>query len=238
MKIFLGLGNFRDLGNIKTADGKRVRMKRLLRAAQPVGLSEKDLEMLREHDLKIIIDFRTTREVTVTPVDNIDGVTYSHLDIMGENSAQAANPHYWSQLFMDNPSIVAAEFTKTYQEFATSPSSMAGYSAFIKACVGLESGSVLFHCAAGKDRTGFAAAIILKILGVSDDDIFDDYMETKHYQAEAHDKYIEDAKAQGCTDQQIQAMESIFGVNPHYIKAAFAAAEAGFGSFDEYVKYG
>jgi len=234
----MNLLNFRDLGGIKTICGRKIRGKRLLRSAQPVGLLKTDIEKLREHDLKMIIDFRTMWEVTAEPVDEIADVTYTHLDIMGENSAQAADPRYWVGVFQKDPASVITEFTKTYQEFATSPSSMAGYSAFIKACIAAREGAVLFHCAAGKDRTGFAAALLLKILGVADEGIFEDYMQTKIYQDERRDFHTLNAKKQGFTDEQIAAMEEVFGIQTNYLTAAIKAAEEKFGSFENYVAQG
>ncbi|MCL2578326.1 MAG: tyrosine-protein phosphatase [Defluviitaleaceae bacterium] len=230
--------NFRDLGGIKTACGKTVRKNRLLRAAQPVGLSAEDVKKLREYDLKFIVDFRTHHEVTNEPVDEIEGVTYTHIDIMGENAAQAADPNYWMKLFLKNPKNVVDEFTKTYQEFAASPSSIAGYSAFIKACAAANEGATLFHCAAGRDRTGFAAAIILKLLNVSDENIYEDYQKTKAYQAEVHAYWVARSKEYGLTDEQAEALEIVFHVNNAYLQAAYNSAEEIYGSFENYVTQG
>ncbi|MCL1843810.1 MAG: tyrosine-protein phosphatase [Defluviitaleaceae bacterium] len=238
MSVFIRLANFRDLGGLRTSDGRAVRSKRLLRAAQPVLLSDEDISRLRAHDLKCIVDFRTAHEVAATPVDKIDGVSYLHIDILGKNSAKAADTSYWTGLFLSSPEKVEEEFTNTYREFAISENSMHGYSEFIKACVALHGGATLFHCAAGKDRTGFAAAIILKMLGVHEDDIFADYLETIKYQHEVRERHIKLAKENGANDEQIQAMSAIFGVKPGYLSAAFEAAEKAFGSFDSYVKNG
>lgn len=238
---FISLLNFRDLGGMKTADGRMVRFKRLLRAAQPVGLSQSDISKLREYNLKKIIDLRTLYEVTRSPGDEIKGVTCTHIDIMGENSAQAASPEYWMELFHKTPTAVETEFTKIYVEFATSESSMAGYSAMLKTCVGLGEGAMLFHCAAGKDRTGFAAAIILKILGASEDDIFKDYLKTKNFHtlpAQVREPYIKRAKAHGFSNEQIEKFENVFNVRKDYLQAAISAAEGKFGSFEKYVKDG
>jgi protein-tyrosine phosphatase len=230
--------NFRDLGGIKTACGKSVRKNRLLRAAQPVGLSDEEIKKLREYDLKFIVDFRTLREVETEPADTIEGVTYTHIDIMGENAAQAADPLYWMKLFLKNPKCVADEFTKTYRELATSPSSMAGYSSFIKTCAASSNGATLFHCAAGRDRTGLAAAIILKLLNVCDENIFEDYQKTKEYQAEVHAYWVARSKEYGLSDEQAETLELVFNVNNEYLLAAYAAIEEVFGSFENYVSQG
>jgi protein-tyrosine phosphatase len=234
----MGLLNFRDLGGMKAACGKTVRAKRLLRAAQPVGLSLDEKNILREHDLKFIVDFRTQNEVATLPVDEISGVTYSHIDIMGENAAQAAAPEYWMSLFNADPASVPAEFTKTYREFATSASSRAGYGAFVKSCAASASGATLFHCTAGKDRTGFAAAIILKLLGVPAESIFADYLKTREFQDQIHYIYVKKAIERGISSEQVELMRTVFDLRESYLQAAFNAAYAAFGNFENYVREG
>ena len=196
----MNLMNFRDLGGMKTACGRTVAPKRLLRAAQPVHLTEEERATLTEFGLKSIIDFRTILETEKYPVDIFDGVEYKHIDIMGENNAQAAAPNFWEKLIKENPAQVGVEFMRTYKEFAISVPSRKGYGDFVRACIAQKNGAVLFHCAAGKDRTGFAAAIVLRLLGVSDDDIFEDYLKSKEYQKKFAAKYSAKAKAQGMTD--------------------------------------
>jgi len=235
--MLTNLQNFRDLGGIKTADGRVVRPRRLLRAALPIGLSDADTELLRSHDLRHIVDFRTAAEVADLPTDTVDGVTYTHIDIMGENEAQAASPKYWMELFAKNPKGTAEEFTRTYREFASSPTSSLGYSKFIKTLCKTE-GATLFHCAAGKDRTGYAAALVLRILGVAESDFMHDYLRTLEYQKKNHTNHVERAKKHGFTDGQIENMREIFSVNEIYIHAAFNAAETTYGSFEGYVKDG
>lgn len=230
--------NFRDLGGIATSCGKKVRAGRLLRAAQPVGLCDEDVKSLLALGLRFIVDFRTKNEATAEPVDEIAEVIYTHIDIMGDNHAHAANPKFWMELFHKNPRGVSDEFTQLYRDFVTNATSLAGYAAFLKAVAAADAGATLFHCAAGKDRTGFAAAILLKILGVPDEAIFDDYMQTKIYQQKVNDEYVERARKAGFSDEQIEEMGAIFGVKSDYLVAAFAAAEETYGSFENYVREG
>jgi len=220
--------------------GRTVRTKRLLRAAQPVGLSSEDLSHLRAHNLKYIFDLRTRHEVELRPVDRIDGVTYTHIDIIGDSTSQAALPSYWMKLFRKDPDGTEGEFLNTYRDFATTTHASKGYASMLKklAATTGSDGAALFHCAAGKDRTGFAAAIILKILGVRDDDVFADYLRTREYQAHVQKFYEDRARLEGFSDEQIRKMNSIFGVNLNYLTAALEAAKNTYGSFESYVTNG
>jgi len=239
MNNFANLLNFRDLGGHKAACGRVVRPRRLLRAALPAGLSPQDITKLREYDLKYIVDFRTAEEVVASPTDTIDGVAYTHIDIMGDNDAQAANPYYWMELFLKDPPAVVTEFTETYRQFATSSHSIAGYAAFLRGCATAAEGATLFHCTAGKDRTGFGAAIILKILGISDDDIFADYLKSQDYIAAVNDYYVNKAKQRGLSDVQLEQLGKTFGImQTSYLQAAFEALETSFGGFAQYVNEG
>ncbi|MCL2049570.1 MAG: tyrosine-protein phosphatase [Defluviitaleaceae bacterium] len=235
--------NFRDLGGIKTADGKALRYGRLLRSEQPVGLSSCMLKKLQECNLRHIIDFRTAQEVAACPVDKIEGVTYMHIDIMGDNSAQAADPVYWLKIFVDNPRLgVGQQFVKTYTEFVTSKSSMRGYSTFVKECAKPRDGAILFHCTMGKDRTGFAAAILLKILGVSAEAIFEDYLKSVEYSNHMHEVYAKKDRKRiekyGMCEEQINAFREAFCMKREYLQAAFDVAEGMFGGFEGYVREG
>ena len=231
--------NFRDLGGIKTSNGKTIISKRLLRSAQPVNLLGTDIAKLKEHNLKAVIDFRTAREATKAPVGAIEGVTYAHLDIMGKGTAYAADPNHWDKLLCENPRRADMQFVETYKEIAVSESSRKGYGEFIRACAGLTSGATLFHCAAGKDRTGLAAAIILRLLGVSIKDIYADYLETMKYQEKLCANNLAVAKERGMTEQQIASMKIIMGgVKKELLATAFATAEEVYGSFDNYVRDG
>jgi protein-tyrosine phosphatase len=87
----------------------------------------------------------------------------------------------------------------------------------------------VFHCTAGKDRTGFAAALLLKAVGASDDDVMHDYLLTNE-------------RVQMPTESRLgltlEAMEVLWRVRADYLRAAFAEAEAQFGSLDTYLREG
>ena len=225
--------NFRDLGGIKTKEGKIVKLGRLLRSSQPVNLQENEITMLKAHNLKHIIDFRTTREVEKDPIQPISGAKYSHIDIMGKNNAQAADPHVWMKMLSQDIETVELQFIETYKNFATSEASREGYGEFLRACADLEEGAVLFHCAAGKDRTGLGAAIILRLLGASDDDIYTDYLKTIEFQEQIAAQHI-----QKVSGKQLEALKVLMGVKKEYLSAALSAATEQYSSFESYIKEG
>jgi len=228
--------NFRDLGGLATTNGKKLRSKRLLRAGQPVNLLPEEIIMLQDHGLALIVDFRSAFEVENEPVDIIDGVEYVNLDVMADVAMNWADPKEWTKKLI--PEFADSEMESNYTSFIHTASSQIGFAEFLRHCANMPEGAILFHCAAGKDRTGFAAAIILKILGIADEDIYTDYMRTLQERKEANLKVIEKYRAYGLSESQLEALATMYGVKQTYLAAAFAAIDEKYQSFNNYIEQG
>lgn len=152
--------NFRDLGGYETAEGRTVKWRTLFRADGVHRLSIDDLAPLQ---VRTVIDLRTPQEHERAHFAH-DSVGFHHLPIL-----QVSWDH---DLF--TPGLEVEQFlSDRYVEMLTE-----GRDAIARALrlmADADSYPLVFHCAAGKDRTGVVAAIVLSILGVSDDDIADDY---------------------------------------------------------------
>ncbi|MCL2376408.1 MAG: tyrosine-protein phosphatase [Defluviitaleaceae bacterium] len=227
--------NFRDLGGLAAADGKKVREGRLLRSAEPVGLLAEEIEMLKGRGVTLIVDFRSVIETSEAPVDEIDGAMYTNLDVMADKVINWADTMQWAAALSSD----TAETTmiNDYRGFIRMSSSKKGFGDFLRACAKAE-GAILFHCAAGKDRTGFAAAIVLKILGVSDEDIYVDYLKTIEERKEANAQVIEKYRALGLGESQLEALSTIYGLKREYLDTAFAIIEEEYGDFESYIEHG
>jgi protein-tyrosine phosphatase len=161
--------NFRDLGDYPTAAGRRTRPQRLYRADGLYRLTPADVETLRPLGLHTVIDLRTIGEIDDRgrfPVEAL-GVGWHHLPVVDVT---------WEQVAVDERS--AADFL--YDQYT----SMLAYGEplFAAAMRTLALPGALpgvFHCAAGKDRTGLLAALLLGALGVADDVIVADYALTR-----------------------------------------------------------
>jgi protein-tyrosine phosphatase len=128
------------------------------------------------------------------------------------------------QLLIDANTQFASEFTPQFKTFVQEVQAANGR-------------PVMFHCTAGKDRTGFAAAILLRILGVPPETVMQDYLLSKEYalQARARDIFI----LRLTKGQETAAIvEKLSGVEAVYLQAAFDEIDARYGSFDAYVRDG
>ena len=161
--------NFRDLGNYATIDGRRTRPHLLYRADGLNRLTSADIETLRPLGLHTVIDLRTLGEIDDRgrfPVEAyplawhhlpIVDVTWEQVEVEGRDAATFLHDQYTSMLAYGEPLLAAAIRTLAL------PGAL----------------PAVFHCAAGKDRTGLLAALVLGALGVPDDVIVADYALTQ-----------------------------------------------------------
>ena len=223
--------NFRDLGGIEGLNGKKIKQNRLLRSAAltaPIPLG---------YNLKQVIDLRTTREAKKRPDIIPDGVNYIRTSILMNGSVKGAT--IGRLIFCGKIAACHTYLTNVYIEFVTSEAARTSFAAAINACVNNNTGATLFHCVAGKDRTGFASALLLKILGASDTDIMADYMQTEKDRYLANKAFIAYYSRRGLFfKKQQKALAVIMGVKPEYLQAAFDTISNVFGSFDNYLIQG
>lgn len=153
--------NVRHLGGYATAAGSQTRAT-AVRAATLHRLTEAGIERLRERDVRVVVDLRSTveRERDTTPDLAWAGITPVHAPVF----EQDASPVGFEGEF--------AGFATIYERFLET-----GKPAYrtLFALVARTDGAVLFHCSAGKDRTGVAAALLLDLAGVGHDEIVADY---------------------------------------------------------------
>jgi protein-tyrosine phosphatase len=160
-----GSFNFRDLGGYHGVDGRPVRWRRLFRADGLYRLSPGDLERLGGLGLRTVVDLRTAGELEARgriawPTDDL---IFHHLPLMDVLPPDDEYPE-WS-----DPAHVATQYAGMLADGA--PAVAAAIDVLCDPAVY----PVVFHCMAGKDRTGILAALVLRVLGVADADIVSDY---------------------------------------------------------------
>lgn len=229
------LVNFRDLGGKVGYNGKTVKYERLLRSGQVVGLSKQEKSFLLDnYNLKNIVDFRDDREVTTTPDDDVANTKYFHIDIMKDTKVKAINMQNIKE--HRSPVEMRKFMLDVYSSIMTNEISQKGYHDFVQILLKEQAGSTLFHCFAGKDRTGIAAAIVLHILGVSKEDIIKDYLQTNQQRQEANQAIIAGLVKKGLSAEGEKAILIALSVSEDYLLNAFSVAKDSYGSFDNYIK--
>lgn len=165
--------NVRDLGGYTGEDGNITKWNQLIRSDGISKLNEQDWDILVKKGVRTVIDLRSISETKMQPDVVPSAVTYVHCPLQKED------------LDINNPTkSVANAFSKSltqgYQSIVCDGIDLL-VNALKQVIRGLESGAVLFHCSAGKDRTGVLAAVLLYLLGVEDEDIIADYQVSYTY---------------------------------------------------------
>ena len=158
--------NFRDLGGYETSDGRAVRWRRVYRADGVHRLGGDDLERVRALGIRTVLDLRTDGEVEARgrfPVD-AHPVAYHHLPLLEAT---------WDPRTLNADTPAARFLADRYLDMLVEGAAAIAAALHLLGDAG--SYPLLFHCAAGKDRTGVLAATVLSLLGVADDDIARDY---------------------------------------------------------------
>jgi protein-tyrosine phosphatase len=172
--------NFRDLGGYETTDGRVVRWDRLYRTGELSKLTRSDLKYLSQFDVKLVCDFRSNRERVASPDRTIDDAP-EMLDLPVDQ--EGVDPERLRTKIRTG-GLVALGVEQTmldaYRAFVTDYSQE--WTAMFQRLVREENLPTVVHCTAGKDRTGFASALVLLALGVPEETVFEDYLSTNYYQ--------------------------------------------------------
>jgi protein-tyrosine phosphatase len=221
--------NFRDIGGYRTDDGRWVRTGLLYRSDQLDRLSDADLTRITHLNPVLIVDLRTDRERQrgadrrPSAASHLIADVYADADqtLSGDPLAQIATPDDAVAL------LLAAN-----RRFVSLQSARHAYGLLFTS-IKEAPGPVVYHCTAGKDRTGWATAVLLTVLGVPRTVVMQDYLASNRYLVEKNRERV----ARMAVDAA-DRLEPIFWVREAYLDAAFHEVETRYGSFERYVHDG
>ena len=222
--VLEGASNVRDLGGWPAAGGAHVRFGAVFRSASLGRLTAADAHRLEQTGLRTVVDLRGEIEQERAPsqLDALPGVAVHFLPI--------------------EPSLGGPRRTDTVARAATAEDALAmmrrayksyaldwwpRYAALFDLLLRAERRPLLFHCTAGKDRTGFGAALVLAALGVGHDAILEDYMATDRL-------WQGDAAIRAALPPAVA--DVLLAVHGELLDVAFAAIRDAYGSLDAYLE--
>ena len=217
-----GASNFRDLGGYRTSDGRMVRWRQIFRSNHLGHLTAADTDIVRAVGLRSAFDLRGREERTAAAC-GLEEITVHPLPIEPTVVAALRARLAAGSLSSNDAREIMRESYRSYVRHNTH-SFRALFAHLLQ-----DHAPLVIHCTAGKDRTGFACALVLHALGVPDDVIAEDYLLTNRL-------YRRDA-ASG-TDLPEDVREAIGSVEASYLAAAFEAIHADYGGLDFYLKDG
>ncbi len=222
-----GAINFRDLGGYQTADGKQVRWGKIYRSADVSKLTDADLQVLSQLNIKMVCDLRGEKEVEAAPDKVIPGSERILLSAGSENVGGAGSYMKYMTSPQRADSMIRSFYTRTDHLKAK-------YKPMFDQLLSLETDKALmFHCTAGKDRTGVGAALILYALGVNEETIIKDYELTNEYRKELNEQTVKMMTSRGLPESSAKSM---MAADPTYLKAAFQSIATQFGSMDKFLE--
>lgn len=227
--------NLRDIGGYRTTDGRWVKMGMIYRSDQLDRLSDSDLGAMGDLGLALVADLRTASERSREPDRLPAGAEHLVLDVAADSHGLGGDMRQAMTLI--NSGKGAAMLTEANREFVSLNSARTAYRALLGRIGAEDAGPTLYHCTAGKDRTGWATAVILTILGVPRETVMADYLASNDY-LRAKNEAILAAAGSASTPIACEHLEPVLGVRAAYIEAGFAEVDKRYGSFDRYVREG
>ncbi len=229
--------NLRDLGGYKTADGMTVKKGFVYRANQLSGISDDDMKKFAALGLKTAFDLRTQAEIDKRPDELPDGVKYVSLDVLSDlpESGAAQLEVLLTQPKKANEVLgggkAAEEFGESYRAFVSLPSARKEFRELYLAFADEKQVPALFHCTTGKDRTGWAAAAFLTLLGVPKETVYEDYLRSNDYIVPKYQSVIDSFVAAG---GEAEIPEAIIALRKEYLDIAFDEMETKYGTIQNY----
>lgn len=229
-----GAPNARDLGGYKTTDGRCVKPRRLIRSGELSRTTEEDRRILsEEYGLQAIVDFRTHVEREEKPEIFLPGVRCIHLPVMDETAMgitreESSDRNLFTDLFKElavRKQTPEQYMASIYSIICTTEFSRRQYRQFFDILLAQEQGSVLWHCSAGKDRAGLAAALTLLSLGVPQDVIIEDYLLTGVYLKPEIDAAAAALAPKLPGTDTADLADCLLGVRKSYIETLFATIQ-------------
>jgi protein-tyrosine phosphatase len=220
--------NLRDLGGYESADGRLVRAGCVFRSDELHALTDADVAVISSLGIRVLFDLRNAHERIARPnrlptgVEVLErtspsttGVTRTTDELIALGLLAERDDEEFAMVYVGLLDRLAPELRTIVERAVDAPTR-----------------PLLFHCAAGKDRTGIAAAVLLGLLGVPDEVTLDDYELTSVYSAPRRIEALADAMAEhGVTDERVRPL---LEARRPVLAAALRYIRERWGGFDGY----
>jgi protein-tyrosine phosphatase len=223
-------------------DGRTVRAGLAFRAPGLGRLTDADVQALGRLGLTDLLDLRHGSEIETAPPDRLPaGPQVAHIPIY-----DPAHPvfTYLSAVLLGHDLSAYAELAvegtpsamlAIYRWFVSAPAARTAFGTAVRR-IAATSGPVLFHCSAGKDRTGWLSAILLGALGVERSVIVEDYLLSNEVTARDNERLLGVLGSRRGVPAEV--LRPVISVVPDYLDEAYAAVKAHHGTFDRYLRDG
>ncbi|MED1564168.1 hypothetical protein AJ85_06960 [Alkalihalobacillus alcalophilus ATCC 27647 = CGMCC 1.3604] len=226
-----GSFNFRDLGGYKTKSGRTVKWGRVFRSGDLSKVTANDLKKLEQLGIKTICDLRSQDEVEKMPDPLLANVRALHVPVIPNDDEtmvrQVGDLAEVQREWLTNPGDMLTYMNKKMVIFAEA------YKTLFRSLLNYPEEPLLFHCAAGKDRTGVVAALILSLLDIDRETILEDYLLT-NLSKEKMRQQLAGSDLDAFSHLSGEAIEAMLEPRAEYIEAFFVELEHHYGTVKHY----
>lgn len=234
-----GQPNFRDLGGYATADGRRVRWGRLFRSGMLAELDDHDIALLGTLSLELICDFRTTDERAESPHRLSEERPPRQAALASDDLPGALDPsEIRSRISSGDFAGIEIENLLVAGNSAFATTHRAPFRRLLALAADTRNHPLLVNCTAGKDRAGFAAAVLLLALGVRRETIRADYLLSAPYRIASVEETLTRVSRHSSSGFDLQSIRPLLEARPEYISAAFTAIDETWGSDEAFLRDG
>ncbi|KRL63247.1 protein tyrosine phosphatase [Lactobacillus psittaci DSM 15354] len=235
----VGGRNFRELGGYETISGKKIKYHKLLRTGNLANLTNEDLKYLTNYGVKYDIDFRTKREQDNEPDRVPEGASYEFTPVFSDDLTNSSKSIDALETESEkDPNFGFDHMLLAYDDMIHSQTAKEAYRRFFELLLSNKNDNevVLFHCTAGKDRTGFGAILLLASLGVPLSKIREDYLLTNITTQDFVENLLNQEKAKGKSENILQSIRDIQTVHPEYFDFTIKRINEDFESINNYLR--
>ena len=230
------LNNTRDLGGFPTADGRKIKRGKLIRSGRLYKLPESTVAALEKMHITTIIDMRIERERLDYPCTQINGARQVLLPLVCTATTGITHTKSMAKTMLDESKRIKTEFGNADNYMASiyshilfddeSQEKLKEFFGLVKA----DEHCILWHCNAGKDRTGICAMLLESVLGVSEELIVKDYCASKTFQRKKRRLQKWGLFIAPVPRKFKQILYALMDAKPQYITGAIREIEARYGS--------
>ena len=232
---FEGAHNFRDMGGYTLADGRRVREGKLYRSDHLGRLTDTDQELLAEIGIRTVVDLRREEEIEEA-TDRVDDASVEQIWLPVKADGADIISIRRSMERGEVSAAQAYEFLKEANRLFTGVFAPV-FSEFLHLLLDESRYPLVFHCSAGKERAGFAAAMALYALGADDDTVMHDYLATNHCTANYVDGLVEGLSDSPELKVDPDAVRTLMQVVPEYLGQAVDIIHTERGGIRAFLEY-
>lgn len=226
--------NFRDLGGYETKDGRMVKWGLFYRSELLSKLKGEDLEYFNTLGIKYIFDYRSLEEVKLRPDRNVEGVKNINISAMKNLDNQNLDMEYYLRSILSSDSKEEPPEKILMDGYIEMPLNNLAFQELLKVIENPENLAVLQHCTSGKDRTGFGSALILLLLGVSEERVIEDYMLSNEYRKGENHKLLQAYENHVSNEVIKELIENVLGVKKKFIELSLNKIKETYGNYENY----